>query len=161
MSHATLSLALVATAAAVVNARPAYVARLPNGDDVSSVVALGHGDAAGGGANNDFGLDFASADQRPGAGRPVLRVRARPKRCCRWSDGVWHPGDVSSTSDESVWADITCGSELDERARRWAPLSGLWRLVQPLRLLLRATRRRTPLSAIASSGSSAASGLFM
>ncbi|EEY58915.1 uncharacterized protein PITG_22951 [Phytophthora infestans T30-4] len=63
MSRSTLSLALVATTARVVNARPTYVALLPNGDNVPGVAALGHVNPAGGGANNAFGLDFASADK--------------------------------------------------------------------------------------------------
>ncbi|KAG6618697.1 Calcium-activated potassium channel subunit alpha-1 [Phytophthora cinnamomi] len=127
MSRATLSIALIATAAAIVSARPAYVARLPNGDNVSGVAALGHVDPAGGGDNNDFGLDFASAGeewttafcQQDSDGDGQTNGQELGDPCCewvqdsnavvRWSDGVSHPGDASSTSDESLWADITCG----------------------------------------------------
>ncbi|KAL3670717.1 hypothetical protein V7S43_003905 [Phytophthora oleae] len=128
MSRTTLSLALVATAAVVVNARPAYVARLPNGNNVSGVAALGHVDPAGGGANNDFGLDFESAGEEwttefcqtdsDGDGQTNGQELGDP--CCewaqdsnavvQWTDGVSHPGDSSSTSDESLWASVTCGS---------------------------------------------------
>ncbi|GMF42541.1 unnamed protein product [Phytophthora fragariaefolia] len=126
MSRATLSIALVATAAAVVSARPAYVARLPNGDNVSGVAALGHVDPAGGGANNDFGLDFATAGeewttafcQQDSDGDGQTNGQELGDPCCewvqdsnavvRWSDGVSHPGDASSTSDESLWAGVTC-----------------------------------------------------
>ncbi|GMF17812.1 unnamed protein product [Phytophthora lilii] len=128
MSRAALSFALVATAAVVVNARPAYVARLPNGDNVSGVAALGHVDPAGGGANNNFGLDFESAGeswtsafcQQDSDGDGQTNGQELGDPCCewvqdsnavvRWSEGVSHPGDASSTSDASLWADITCGS---------------------------------------------------
>ncbi|KAG1712793.1 hypothetical protein DVH05_000528 [Phytophthora capsici] len=128
MSRATLSIALVATAAVIVNARPTYVARLPNGDNVSGVAALGHVDPAGGGANNQFGLDFASAGEEwttefcqmdsDGDGQTNGQELGDP--CCewvqdsnavvQWTEGVSHPGDSSSTSDESLWASVTCGS---------------------------------------------------
>ncbi|KAH7460072.1 hypothetical protein PRIC1_012591 [Phytophthora ramorum] len=128
MSRATLSLALIATAAVVVHARPAYVARLPNGDNVSGVAALGHVDPAGGGANNDFGLAFESAGeewtasfcQQDSDGDGQTNGQELGDPCCEWSQdsnavvqwttGVSHPGDASSTSDESLWADVTCGS---------------------------------------------------
>ncbi|KAK1935716.1 Temptin [Phytophthora citrophthora] len=128
MSRATLSIALVATAAVIVNARPAYVARLPNGDNVSGVAALGHVDPAGGGANNDFGLAFESAGeswttefcQQDSDGDGQTNGQELGDPCCewvqdsnavvQWTEGVSHPGDSSSTSDESLWASITCGS---------------------------------------------------
>ncbi|KAG7379883.1 hypothetical protein PHYPSEUDO_008041 [Phytophthora pseudosyringae] len=134
MSRATVSLALVATAVAVVNARPAYVARLPNGDNVSGVAALGHVDPAGGGANNDFGLDFESAGeewttafcQQDSDGDGQTNGQELGDPCCewaqdsnavvRWSSGVSHPGDASSTSDESLWADVTCGGSTNSTA---------------------------------------------
>ncbi|ETN20032.1 hypothetical protein PPTG_03125 [Phytophthora nicotianae INRA-310] len=128
MSRVTLSIAVVATAIAVANARPTYVARLPNGDNVSGVAALGHVNPDGGGTNNDFGLDFASAGeewttafcQQDSDGDGQTNGQELGDPCCewvqdsnavvRWSEGVSHPGDSSSTSDESLWADITCGS---------------------------------------------------
>ncbi|EEY58914.1 uncharacterized protein PITG_11916 [Phytophthora infestans T30-4] len=128
MSRATFSIAVVATAIAVANARPTYVARLPNGDNVSGVAALGHTNPDGGGANNDFGLDFASAGeswttefcQQDSDGDGQTNGQELGDPCCewaqdsnavvRWSEGISHPGDSSSTSDESLWADVTCGS---------------------------------------------------
>ncbi|EGZ21736.1 hypothetical protein PHYSODRAFT_247485, partial [Phytophthora sojae] len=108
MARTTLSIALVATAAAVVSARPTYVARLPNGDNVSGVAALGHVDPAGGGANNDFGLDFASAGdewtaefcQKDSDGDGQTNGQELGDPCCewsvgstpRWTSGVSHPG---------------------------------------------------------------------
>ncbi|KAF1792914.1 hypothetical protein GQ600_8170 [Phytophthora cactorum] len=128
MSRVTLSIAVVATALAVANARPTYVARLPNGDNVSGVAALGHTNPDGGGANNDFGLDFGRAGeewttefcQQDSDGDGQTNGQELGDPCCewvqdsnavvRWSEGVSHPGDSSSTSDESLWADITCGT---------------------------------------------------
>jgi hypothetical protein len=128
MPRTTLSIAVLATAAAVVTARPTYVARLPNGDNVSGVAALGHVDPSGGGANNDFGLDFESAGeswttefcQQDSDGDGQTNGQELGDPCCewvqdsnavvQWTDGVSHPGDASSTSDESLWGDVTCGS---------------------------------------------------
>ncbi|KAG7388369.1 hypothetical protein PHYBOEH_007879 [Phytophthora boehmeriae] len=124
----TLSLALVAAAVVSVDARPTYVARIPNGANVPDVAALGHVDPAGGGANNDFGLDFASAGESwtkefcekdsDGDGQTNGQELGDP--CCEWvqdsnavvewTTGVSHPGDASLTSDESLWANIQCGS---------------------------------------------------
>ncbi|OWZ10475.1 hypothetical protein PHMEG_00016677 [Phytophthora megakarya] len=124
----TFTLALVATAGVAVNARPTYVARIPNGDGVSGVAALGHTDPEGGGARNDFGTDFASAGeswttefcQQDSDGDGQTNGQELGDPCCewvqdsnavvRWSDGLSHPGDSSSTSDESLWASITCGT---------------------------------------------------
>ncbi|KAE9186783.1 hypothetical protein PF002_g25774 [Phytophthora fragariae] len=128
MSRATLSLALVGTAAAVVSARPAYVALLPNGNKVPGVEALGHVNPSGGGANNDFGLDFASAGkswtkefcEKDSDGDGQTNGQELGDPCCewvessnavvKWTDGVSHPGNATSKSDPSLWADISCGS---------------------------------------------------
>ncbi|EGZ08717.1 hypothetical protein PHYSODRAFT_427501, partial [Phytophthora sojae] len=122
----TLSLALVATTAAVVSARPAYVALLPNGDKVPGVEALGHVNPSGGGPNNDFGLDFASAGkswtkefcEKDSDGDGQTNGQELGDPCCewaessnavvKWTDGVSHPGNATSKSDPSLWADISC-----------------------------------------------------
>ncbi|KAG3109963.1 hypothetical protein PI124_g15337 [Phytophthora idaei] len=106
MSRATFSLALVATAAAVVNARPTYVALLPNGDNVPGVAALGHVNPAGGGANNDFGLDFASAGkswtkefcEKDSDGDGQTNGQELGDPCCEWvesSNAVVEGGSLS------------------------------------------------------------------
>ncbi|KAG2774078.1 hypothetical protein JG687_00009174 [Phytophthora cactorum] len=128
MSRATFSLALVATAAAVVNARPTYVALLPNGDNVPGVAALGHVNPAGGGANNDFGHDFASAGkswtkefcEKDSDGDGQTNGQELGDPCCewvessnavvQWKEGLSHPGNATSKSDPSLWADVSCGS---------------------------------------------------
>ncbi|KAF4320333.1 hypothetical protein BBO99_00000463 [Phytophthora kernoviae] len=126
--HTTFSLALVAAAVVLVDAKPTYVARIPNGANVPDVAALGHVDPAGGGANNDFGLDFESAGeswttefcQKDSDGDGQTNGQELGDPCCQWvqdsnavlewTTGVSHPGDASKTSDESLWASITCGS---------------------------------------------------
>ncbi|GMF17811.1 unnamed protein product [Phytophthora lilii] len=128
MSRATLSVALVATAAAVVSARPTYVALIPNGANVPGVEALGHINPAGGGANNDFGLDFASAGkswtkefcEKDSDGDGQTNGQELGDPCCewvessnavvKWKEGLSHPGNATSKSDPSLWANISCGS---------------------------------------------------
>ncbi|RLN95585.1 hypothetical protein BBJ28_00021118 [Nothophytophthora sp. Chile5] len=128
MLHSALLLALAATAAVLVDSHPEYVARLPNGDNVAGVDALGHIDPSGGGDNNNFGLDFASAGkswttefcQQDSDGDGQTNGEELGDPCCEWvessnavvlwTSGVSHPGDASKTSDASLWADITCGS---------------------------------------------------
>ncbi|KAG6574578.1 Calcium-activated potassium channel subunit alpha-1 [Phytophthora cinnamomi] len=140
MVRATLSLAIVATTAAVVSARPTYVARLPNGDNVSGVAALGHVDPAGGGANNDFGLDFGTAGdewttefcQKDSDGDGQTNGQELGDPCCvwtvggtpQWTSGVSHPGDSSSTSDESLWADITCSGDSNSTSTSTSSTAG-------------------------------------
>uniref|UniRef100_H3GNK3 Temptin Cys/Cys disulfide domain-containing protein n=1 Tax=Phytophthora ramorum TaxID=164328 RepID=H3GNK3_PHYRM len=128
MARTTLSIALMATVAAVVSARPAYVALLPNGANVPGVKALGHVNPAGGGANNEFGLDFASAGtswtkafcEKDSDGDGQTNGQELGDPCCewaessnavvKWKEGVSHPGNATSKSDPSLWADISCGS---------------------------------------------------
>ncbi|KAL3670718.1 hypothetical protein V7S43_003906 [Phytophthora oleae] len=122
-----LSLALVATSVAVVSARPAYVALLPNGANVKGFPALGHVNPEGGGANNDFGLDFASAGkswtkefcEKDSDGDGQTNGQELGDPCCewaessnavvKWKEGVSHPGNATSKADPSLWADISCG----------------------------------------------------
>ncbi|KAG6618468.1 Calcium-activated potassium channel subunit alpha-1 [Phytophthora cinnamomi] len=141
MSRATLSLALVATAAAVVSARPAYVALLPNGDKVPGVKALGHVNPSGGGANNKFGLDFASAGkswtkefcEKDSDGDGQTNGEELGDPCCEWVDGsnavvkwttgVSHPGNASSKSNPSLWASVSCGASSGSSANATVSIS--------------------------------------
>ncbi|KAG1712792.1 hypothetical protein DVH05_000527 [Phytophthora capsici] len=127
MSRA-FSLALVATSAAVVSARPTYVALIPNGGNVKGFPALGHVNPEGGGANNDFGLDFASAGkswtkefcEKDSDGDGQTNGQELGDPCCewvessnavvKWKEGVSHPGNATSKADPSLWAEISCGS---------------------------------------------------
>ena len=43
------------------DARPVFVARVPNGNQVAGVAALGHVNTNGGGPTNAFGESFAAA----------------------------------------------------------------------------------------------------
>ncbi|RLN71748.1 hypothetical protein BBJ28_00021492 [Nothophytophthora sp. Chile5] len=142
MLHSALLLALAATAAVLVDGHPEYVARLPNGDNVPGVAALGHVDPSGGGDNNDFGLDFASAGkswttefcQQDSDGDGQTNGEELGDPCCewvessnavvRWTTGVSHPGDASKTSDASLWADITCGSSSSSSTASSSTASG-------------------------------------
>lgn len=105
-----------------------FVSRIPNGDQVSGVAALGHMDPAGGGPRNDFGSDFddmgktwneelCQADS-DGDGQTNGQELGDP--CCKWSPesgsaplwttGVSHPGDPTQTSDSSLWASVKCST---------------------------------------------------
>ncbi|KAG7379884.1 hypothetical protein PHYPSEUDO_008042 [Phytophthora pseudosyringae] len=170
MPRTTLSLALVATAAVAVNARPTYVVLLPNGDNVPGVAALGHVNPAGGGVNNDFGLDFASAGKSwtkefcgkdsDGDGQTNGQELGDP--CCewvetsnavvQWKDGLSHPGNATSKADPSLWANISCGSSSGSTAASSVGTVGAGSTFAP------STGASTPATnAASSSGSSAAS----
>ncbi|KAG1699910.1 hypothetical protein DVH05_012349 [Phytophthora capsici] len=133
MSRA-FSLALVATSAAVVSARPTYVALIPNGGNVKGFPALGHVNPEGGGANNDFGLDFASAGkswtkefcEKDSDGDGQTNGQELGDPCCewvessnavvKWKEGVSHPGNATSKADPSLWAEVSCGSSSNSTA---------------------------------------------
>ncbi|RLN86773.1 hypothetical protein BBJ28_00003157, partial [Nothophytophthora sp. Chile5] len=124
---------VAATAAALLasqaEASKEFVAMLPNGANVPGVPAIGHSDNTGDSdATNTFGDAFASAGKEwttelcqadtDGDGQTNGEELGDP--CCEWvmstndvvlwSTGVSHPGDASKTSDESLWANVTCGS---------------------------------------------------
>ncbi|DAZ99342.1 TPA: hypothetical protein N0F65_005193 [Lagenidium giganteum] len=121
--------AVVATAALSLHsadAKASYVAKIPNGDGVTGVAALGHVDPAGGGERNKFGLAFAKASYKwtkelceadsDGDGQTNGQELGDP--CCEWTtdnaklqrkDGLSHPGDASSKTDAAVLSKATCG----------------------------------------------------
>ncbi|CEG40029.1 uncharacterized protein PHALS_10252 [Plasmopara halstedii] len=125
MTCITLSIAVVASSAVLVSARPTYVTRVPNGGNVVGVQALGHINVQGGGPRNSFGSDFEDADLQwtselcakdsDGDGQSNGHELGDP--CCefssenntvRWSTGVSHPGDATSMSNSSLWINIIC-----------------------------------------------------
>uniref|UniRef100_A0AAV1T9N6 Temptin Cys/Cys disulfide domain-containing protein n=1 Tax=Peronospora matthiolae TaxID=2874970 RepID=A0AAV1T9N6_9STRA len=127
MPCTTLSFVLAAAAATVlVDAKPEYVARVPNGANVNGVAALGHVNPSGGGANNEFGLKFRSVgetwtqdlcmDDSDGDGQTNGQELGDP--CCEWvqdtnavlrrTTGLSHPGDALSMSDASLWEGLDC-----------------------------------------------------
>lgn len=118
----------LSAAVIVVDGRPEFVARLPNGANVPGVDALGHVNPAGGGANNQFGKDFDKAGRKwtkafcamdsDGDGQTNGQELGDP--CCEWSatgsakvlwtEGVSHPGLSSKTSDPALWTAVNCSS---------------------------------------------------
>ncbi|CAH0476953.1 unnamed protein product [Peronospora belbahrii] len=126
MARTTLSLALIATVAAVVNARPEYANRIPNGNNVEGIKAVGHVNTDGGGQNNQFGKDFKDVGevwtvelcvkdsdddgQTNGQelGDPCCEISFDKDAPPRWTVGVSHPGNATLMSDESLWSGIVC-----------------------------------------------------
>lgn len=124
---AVLALAL-AVLASDCSARQQFVSRIPNGDNVPGVKAVGHSDNTGDSSSrNQFGNDFADAGEAwtvslcqtdsDGDGQTNGQELGDP--CCEWSPGstpqwttVSHPADSSLTSDASLWANITCNTTL-------------------------------------------------
>ncbi|KAF1785446.1 hypothetical protein JG687_00016217 [Phytophthora cactorum] len=108
-----------------VHAMPIYVSRIPNGENVPGVKALGHEDTIGEETTrNVFGIAFeevgmewskelceADSDED---GQTNGQELGDP--CCiwkeddtaQWTKGVSHPGDGSKKSDSSRWALIDC-----------------------------------------------------
>ncbi|GAB9465708.1 hypothetical protein Gpo141_00003106 [Globisporangium polare] len=115
-------------AVAQVAAMPTYPAKIPNGSNVKGVAALGHVDPSGGGDRNAFGKAFQSAGHvwttelckadSDGDGQTNGEELGDP--CCKWvvgsnekvqwATGVSNPGNATSTSDASLWANVTCGT---------------------------------------------------
>ncbi|GMF16331.1 unnamed protein product [Phytophthora lilii] len=106
-----------------------FVAMLPNGGNVPDTPAIGHPDGTGdSAATNAFGDAFSEAGNKwtkklceadtDGDGQTNGQELGDP--CCewdmdtnpvvQWTDGVSHPDDATKTSDESLWANIVCGS---------------------------------------------------
>ncbi|ETL47415.1 hypothetical protein F441_02979, partial [Phytophthora nicotianae CJ01A1] len=106
-------------------AMPIFVSRIPNGENVPGVKALGHEDTIGEDTTrNVFGIAFeevsmewtkelceADSDED---GQTNGQELGDP--CCIWKEGdtaLWtvgvsHPGDDSKTSDDSHWASLDC-----------------------------------------------------
>ncbi|EGZ08258.1 hypothetical protein PHYSODRAFT_526729 [Phytophthora sojae] len=105
-----------------------FVAKVPNGDNVSGVAAVGHVNVNGGGPRNAFGEDFDAMGQAwtlelceadsDGDGQTNGEELGDP--CCEWdqemantplwTDRVSNPGDESSTSDKSTWPAYECSN---------------------------------------------------
>ncbi|KAE8886930.1 hypothetical protein PF005_g19765 [Phytophthora fragariae] len=124
-----LAIAGVAAGCAVlpsdVNGVPMYVTRIPNGENVPGIKALGHEDITGEeSVRNLFGIAFEEAGTEwtkelceadsDEDGQTNGQELGDP--CCdwvenatpQWSEGVSHPGIASKTSDASLWASIDC-----------------------------------------------------
>lgn len=126
LSAIAIFLALYLAGLARVSGHPEFVARIPNGANVPGVKALGHIDPNGGGARNDFGEAFEAAElawtaelcqadsdgdgQTNGQelGDPCCEFNLASNAVVRWSKGVSHPGDSSSKSDPTLWANVNC-----------------------------------------------------
>ncbi|DAZ99344.1 TPA: hypothetical protein N0F65_005195 [Lagenidium giganteum] len=110
-------------------ARREYVSRLPNGDGVPNVPALGHSDPNGGnGRLNAFGDDFDSYGKKwtlglceadsdsdgqtngEELGDPCCEWDKSINTKVRWSTGLSDPGNKSSKSDSSLWASLNCSN---------------------------------------------------
>ncbi|RLN65533.1 hypothetical protein BBJ28_00013998 [Nothophytophthora sp. Chile5] len=112
---------------------PTFVARIPNGDGVSGVAALGHANSAGGGALNVFGEAFDSAGrqwttalcQEDSDGDGATNGEELGDLCCTWTasggfsgssstapQSLTHPGVANSFTPAQLAA-MTCGGEVD------------------------------------------------
>ncbi|OQR91084.1 hypothetical protein ACHHYP_04993 [Achlya hypogyna] len=82
-----------------------YAELLPNGDKVPGVAAVGHTKAAGGGANNQFGIDFSTAGstwssvlcQLDSDGDGATNGEELGDPCCTWKQGTT-PHSSTATS---------------------------------------------------------------
>ncbi|GMF40581.1 unnamed protein product [Phytophthora lilii] len=125
-----VTIALAAFCASEAEASKKYVKMLPNGGNVPNTPAIGHADGTGDeDATNAFGDAFAAADyawtkelceaDTDGDGQTNGQELGDP--CCEWTmggtplwtTGVSNPGDASSTSDPSLWANA-CGASTSE-----------------------------------------------
>ncbi|KAG7397261.1 hypothetical protein PHYBOEH_001073 [Phytophthora boehmeriae] len=103
-----------------------YAIRVPNGDKVPGVTALGHVDPVLAGPMNEFGMDMIDADfkwtkelcmkdsdgdgQTNGQelGDPCCEFVFRKNAVVRWSECISHPGDAEFTSDPALWEGLVC-----------------------------------------------------
>ncbi|CAI5718927.1 unnamed protein product [Hyaloperonospora brassicae] len=118
-------------------ARPSFVARIPNGNQVTGIAALGHVNTVGGGATNDFGDAFEAAGhewtqelcQADSDSDGASNGQELGDPCCTWTaragfdsssspatlSSPTHPG-VANSFTESQLAAMVCGAaeaELD------------------------------------------------
>jgi len=78
------------------DAKPQYVAKIPNGDGVSGVSALGHINPDGGGDRNQFGKDFSSNNHQwtealcklDSDGDGATNGEELGDPCCEWKAGA-------------------------------------------------------------------------
>ncbi|KAE9045821.1 hypothetical protein PR003_g2188 [Phytophthora rubi] len=126
----TLALGLCALSLAFLSsdARPSFVARIPNGNGVSGVHALGHVNPSGGGATNAFGSAFEAAGhqwtaglcQEDSDGDGATNGEELGDPCCSWTPSAGssstlsptHPG-VPNSFTAAQLAAMTCGGEAD------------------------------------------------
>ncbi|KAG1698186.1 hypothetical protein DVH05_015176 [Phytophthora capsici] len=125
---------IVAFAASRVSGYSMYAMRVPNGDKVPGVTALGHLDPILAGPMNEFGMDMIDADFRwtkdfcmkdsdgdgqtngQELGDPCCEFVHRKNPKVRWTEGVSHPGDASLKSDPKLWEGIVCEETGDTAA---------------------------------------------
>jgi hypothetical protein len=111
-----------------------YAMRVPNGDKVPGVTALGHLDPVLAGPMNEFGMDMIDADfhwtrdfcmkdsdgdgQTNGQelGDPCCEFVYRKNPKVRWTEGVSHPGDATLLSDPKLWEGVVCEETADTAA---------------------------------------------
>ncbi|EEY58615.1 uncharacterized protein PITG_10722 [Phytophthora infestans T30-4] len=112
-----------------------YAMRVPNGNKVPGVTALGHLDPKLAGPMNEFGMDMIDADfhwtkefcmkdsdgdgQTNGQelGDPCCEFVFRKNPKVRWTEGVSHPGDATFMSDPKLWEGVACEESIDTAAR--------------------------------------------
>ncbi|EGZ07071.1 hypothetical protein PHYSODRAFT_531037 [Phytophthora sojae] len=110
------------------DARPSFVARIPNGNGVSGVAALGHASPSGGGATNAFGEAFEAAGhqwtaelcQADSDGDGATNGEELGDACCSWTPSTalsstlspTHPGVPNSFTAAQLSA-MKCGGEAD------------------------------------------------
>ncbi|OWZ14039.1 hypothetical protein PHMEG_00012542 [Phytophthora megakarya] len=135
--HALVIAAVVfAFAAPQVSSYSMYAMRVPNGDKVPGVTALGHVDPVLAGPMNEFGMDMIAADfhwtkefcmkDSDGDGQTNGKELGDP--CCafvykknpkvRWTEGISHPGDATLMSDPKLWETIVCEEAADANTSR-------------------------------------------
>ncbi|OQR89396.1 isoamyl acetate-hydrolyzing esterase, partial [Thraustotheca clavata] len=110
------------------NAYPDFCEKIPNGDSVPRVLAVGHVDPFGGGKYTQFGLDFMKANYRwsktlcemDSDGDGATNGEELGDPCCHWSpmamtplrENPTSPGHVNEFTDEQL-AQLKC-SQNDE-----------------------------------------------
>ncbi|ETP51877.1 hypothetical protein F442_03058 [Phytophthora nicotianae P10297] len=110
------------------DARPSFVALIPNGSGVTGVAALGHVNPSGGGRTNPFGEAFGAAGrawtkelcETDSDGDGATNGQELGDPCCTWSPSTrlssssvpTHPGVANRFSSDQLAA-MTCGGEAD------------------------------------------------
>ncbi|KDO21145.1 hypothetical protein SPRG_12926 [Saprolegnia parasitica CBS 223.65] len=108
-----------------VHSRPQYVSRLPNGENVPGVSAIGHVNPSGGGSRNAFGSDFSTNGlawntalcQLDSDGDGATNGEELGDPCCTWKAGATlaskatptHPG-VKNMFTTAQLASLKCAS---------------------------------------------------
>ncbi|POM73697.1 Hypothetical protein PHPALM_9433 [Phytophthora palmivora] len=128
---AFVSVFTLAALAAHASGYSMYAMRVPNGDMVPGVTALGHVDPVLAGPMNEFGMDMIDADfhwtkefcmkdsdgdgQTNGQelGDPCCEFVFRKNPKVRWTEGISHPGDATLMSDPKLWDGIVCEGTVD------------------------------------------------